>query len=380
MARSVCWRAGRSRAPAASAAGRPARPAAPAAPRGGEEPDARRGQLDGQRQPVQPRADRRHRRRWRRVSAKSGSHGLRPLRRRARTAAYCVEAAPGGPAPWSRLGAAAPAAARRYSCSPRTRSAARLVTSTFSPGQAAEQLGHDRRRVGHLLEVVQHQQQLPSASVATIAAQRVRPLPLPAAPSAWAMADEHQRGIAQRGQRHEDTRRRGNASPALRGDAAGPGGSCRRRPARSASAGAPPPGKQVEHAAVSGSRPIKVVRLPGNGAGRDGAVNGAGGAGAELAGAASRRGTAAPGRRARPRSVRARSPAGGRCAGRGVAARRAPAPNPLGGERRRARPGPPGSAPPPPDIVAIAPEGRGLSHAFPHPSTQARCSILALEW
>ena len=42
--------------------------------------------------------------------------------------------------------------------SPETRSRTRLVTSTFSPGQAAEQVGHERRRLDHLLEVVQHQQ------------------------------------------------------------------------------------------------------------------------------------------------------------------------------------------------------------------------------
>ena len=58
---------------------------------------------------------------------------------------------------------AAPAAAPRISCSPETRSRTRLVTSTFRLRAGRQQVRHERRRLDHLLEVVEHQQQVPVA-------------------------------------------------------------------------------------------------------------------------------------------------------------------------------------------------------------------------
>ena len=48
-----------------------------------------------------------------------------------------------------------------YSCSPETRSGARLVAMTDSRSARAEQVGDDRRAVDHLLEVVEDEQDLP---------------------------------------------------------------------------------------------------------------------------------------------------------------------------------------------------------------------------
>ena len=58
------------------------------------------------------------------------------------TAAYCDSALERRQ---SLRGRAAPAAAPRYSCSPRSCSGARLVTSTLRPRAGRQQLGHDRR-------------------------------------------------------------------------------------------------------------------------------------------------------------------------------------------------------------------------------------------
>ena len=58
---------------------------------------------------------------------------------------------------------AVPAAARGSRARPETRSAARLVTSSVKPRTGGQQLGDERRRGDHLLEVVEHQQQAPVA-------------------------------------------------------------------------------------------------------------------------------------------------------------------------------------------------------------------------
>ena len=107
------------------------RDATDASARRREKASARRGRLDGQGQPVEPRADDRHRRRrCRRLTAKRGATAARVPRRER----------PTGTRTSSSGGAAVPSRGRRQQASPRTlRSpercrAVRLVTSIFSRG------------------------------------------------------------------------------------------------------------------------------------------------------------------------------------------------------------------------------------------------------
>ena len=154
MSRSVCWRAGRSRAPPVSsgsrrssrptiACGVSSRTRAAASSIASGRPSSRCADL----------GDRPGRSRW---SARSRAGSRPPARRRARPPRTAT--ARRAPRPGGRL--AAPAAAPAYSCSPRSRSGSRLVTSISEAGARRQQLGDDRRGRHDLLEVVQHQQQL----------------------------------------------------------------------------------------------------------------------------------------------------------------------------------------------------------------------------
>ena len=118
-----------------------------------EESDARRGQLDGERQAVQSTADLGHRRGILVVEGEFGLDGVGALDEEAHGGilgelldweAACGRLASGGTA---------------YSRSARRWSASRLETSTFRP-RGQPEISSDRGRSGHdVLEVVQHQQQ-----------------------------------------------------------------------------------------------------------------------------------------------------------------------------------------------------------------------------
>ena len=136
--------------------------AAPAAQQLGrrQQLDPRRGQLDRQRQPVQPAADRGHRRR--RSSAVRAKSGRTSAARSTNSRTAATPASPATGEPGRRTvpaRQAPPAAGPRISRSPRSRSRTRLVASTRSPAHAGQQLRHERRRRQQVLEVVEDEQQ-----------------------------------------------------------------------------------------------------------------------------------------------------------------------------------------------------------------------------
>ena len=160
----------------------------------------RRGQLDRQRQPVQPaRRSRPPPARSRSVSAKSGCTA-RARSTNSATAAYCDSSSPAATA----RGSGSASGGTGNSCSPRSCSGARLVTSTFSPGTAASSSATSGAAPQHLLEVVEHQQQSPLAQVAARASRASGSPGCSRTPSAWAIAGEHQAGIGDRRQLDEE--------------------------------------------------------------------------------------------------------------------------------------------------------------------------------
>ena len=87
------------------------------------------------------------------------------------------------------------------SCSPRTRSGARLVASTVSPGHAGDQRGDVRRRVEQVLEVVEDEQQLAVAPAqAASVGDRVAARATDGASTASSDGRQHGVGVAQRRQ------------------------------------------------------------------------------------------------------------------------------------------------------------------------------------
>ena len=196
--RSVCWRGGRSAPPPVSSGRRVLQPGQQR--RGREQPDPRRRQLDRQRQAVQPGADRGHRRRV--LGGQREVRAAPPARaaRRAPPPASCAE----------RAGGAATASVgqgqrrdRELLLARRGAATARLVTSTFRPGQAASSAATSGGGGQHLLEVVEHQEHLlrPETSASDSASGRRS---LSARPSACGDRREDQIGVAERGQGDEE--------------------------------------------------------------------------------------------------------------------------------------------------------------------------------
>ena len=70
-----------------------------------------------------------------------------------------------------------------YSCSPRTRNGARLVASTVRPGQDLDQVGDLGRRLQHVLEVVEHEQEPLAPQVARGAPPAASGPPPPSRPA-----------------------------------------------------------------------------------------------------------------------------------------------------------------------------------------------------
>ena len=175
----------------------------------GEDPDARRGQLDGQRQPVQPDADLGDRRRVRGVDREVRAHGHGPLDEQGhrRELRERLEVRADG------SGRAARAAAPGIPAHRRRAAATRLVASTRASGQPGQQLADLRRGLDHLLEVVEHQQHA-ACRPAGLRAGRAAPPPGSGMPSAWAMVGEHQGGLVDRCPAARRRRRRGMRSMA----------------------------------------------------------------------------------------------------------------------------------------------------------------------
>ena len=154
VARSVCWRAGASRG---------ARPSAPSASSrrsaispGDEQPAARRRQLDRQRQPVDAPADLRDRGRVGVVQVEAGVVGARSLAEQRDGSPR----RPARPRPRASRARAARAATPGSAPRPAALSGSRLVARTVSAGQAVQQPADERRGRQHVLEVVDHQQQV----------------------------------------------------------------------------------------------------------------------------------------------------------------------------------------------------------------------------
>ena len=77
------------------------------------------------------------------------------------------------------------------------------MTSAFRPGQAAEQVGHERRGLDDLLEVVQHQQQALVAEEGLRAGRPAGSAPMSRRPRAWAIVVADQAGVGDRGEADE---------------------------------------------------------------------------------------------------------------------------------------------------------------------------------
>ena len=182
--RSVCWRAGRSRAPPVSSGSRRSSRAQHRLRR--QQPDARRRQLDRQRQAVQAGADLGDGRGVLVGQREVGSDRRAPARRTARRPAYC-ESASGRRSPAGVR--AAPAAAPAYSCSPRRLQRLPAGHQHREAGTGRQQLGHDRRGGQDLLEVVEQQQDGPPPQVAPSGRPAIGRPPTSRTPSAWAMVD-----------------------------------------------------------------------------------------------------------------------------------------------------------------------------------------------
>ena len=228
---------------------------------GGEQPDPRRRQLDRQRQPVQPagrsRPPPRRSRRSARSPARRPARALdeEPHRRR-----RSPRSPRRRPSPRRR---AAPAAAPGTRCSPRSRSGARLVASTVRPGQAASSSATSGAAVEHLLEVVEHEQQLRVAAGRPPAARRsgrlaaARGRRAPGRPSAATRAGSRSGASGDEDDAVGEVVREAGGRPRARA------GSCRRRRDRSASGGGWSPGdrraEQASAAAISVSRPTRAV-------------------------------------------------------------------------------------------------------------------------
>ena len=150
--RSVRWRSGRSRPPAVSRASRSPRRLGHR--RGRQEPDPGGGQLDRQRQAVEPCGrSRRRAAAFSAVSAKSGRTRHRPLDEQAHRLRR-----PGALRPRSNPVGGSDSGGTGNSCSPETRSGARLVTMTVSFGADRSRSATIGARRDDLLEVVEHQQ------------------------------------------------------------------------------------------------------------------------------------------------------------------------------------------------------------------------------
>ena len=120
---------------------------------GRQQPDAGRRQLDRQRQAVQPGADLGHGRGVLVGQREVGPDRACSLRRRARRPAYCES---GLRRRLARRASGSASGGTAYSCSPRSWSGSRLVTSTAEAGTGRQQVGDDGRGRQDLLEVVEH--------------------------------------------------------------------------------------------------------------------------------------------------------------------------------------------------------------------------------
>ena len=90
-----------------------------------------------------------------------------------------------------------------YSCSPDTRSAARLVAITAQVRRRPEQVGDDRRGLDHLLEVVEDEQHVPLGQpLDELVARRLRP-PSPTRPNVVAILDATRPGSRTGSSGHE---------------------------------------------------------------------------------------------------------------------------------------------------------------------------------
>ena len=114
---------------------------------------------------------------------------------------------------------------------PESRSRTRLVTRTVNRA-VAKQVGHERRRLDHLLEVVEHQQEV------LVAQERREPLDqrlVTGLPHAQGLGDGggHQSRVRDRRETDEDHAVREGVRLQVGGDAAGRAGSCPPRRDRS---------------------------------------------------------------------------------------------------------------------------------------------------
>ena len=154
VARSVCWRAGASRAPEPSAPSASSQALGDLA--GRQQPAARRRQLDGQRQPVDAPADLRDRgARWRRRGRSRGrgrALARRTARRRPRR--------PARPRPRASRARAARAAPPGSAPRPAAPSGSRLVASTVSAGQAPSSRPMNGAAASTCSKLSTHQQQV----------------------------------------------------------------------------------------------------------------------------------------------------------------------------------------------------------------------------
>ena len=145
----------------------------------------RRRELEGERQRVEPPANRRHGRAVRRRSDESQAARRAPA---PRTAAP-RESAPDRRATSPPTPASSASGPTAYSRSPRTRSGARLVTSTRSDADRCQEIRDQRRRVQHLLEIVEHQQRRADRRTRRARAAASRSRVTSDSPSASAIAD-----------------------------------------------------------------------------------------------------------------------------------------------------------------------------------------------
>ena len=191
-ARSVRWRSGASRGPPVSSGRRVLEPLEQR--RRVEQLRARGGELDRERQPVQPAADRRHASRWAAARA-------RPPRARSTKSVDRVRV-------WERL--------ERVLALARTCSGARLVTSRRRRGAAASSSASDGRGGEQVLDVVEQQER--------VSVERRSAASVSCAPSACAIV-----GTTSSGSRHG--RRAGPRRPRRSSVADELGGDLQREPA-----------------------------------------------------------------------------------------------------------------------------------------------------